>query len=71
MGSFWASSPKDKIWNGAILGASIGIAAYMGEGILDLVESILPDSWMIFGTFSPVAYLIAIGAIVGLIIDYR
>lgn len=70
MGSFWGSSSKDKIKNGAIFGALIGVTAGFGTQIIEVVNGLLPESWMFLGTvWSPIFYLVIAGALTGMIVD--
>lgn len=59
-------------YDGLILGALLGlVASYpkIGEWLIDFLESVIPESWQIFGDFSITVFAIGIGAIIGLIVD--
>ena len=69
MGSFWRKG-SDSLKNGTIFGAVLGIAMISADKIMNFVESIIPQTWMVIpGGYSVQVYTVALLALVGYIID--
>jgi hypothetical protein len=62
---------SDNLKNGIVLGGLFGAAIVWGNLIYSWVQTIIPSSWLVLGSFSLPVYLIVLGAIVGYIIDFK
>jgi len=68
MGSFFRKG-SDNLLNGTIIGMIVGALVVWGQRVYDFVVPMIPESWMIFGEFSVPVILIAIGGLIGYIVD--
>ncbi|MBU0958386.1 MAG: hypothetical protein KKB31_00430 [Nanoarchaeota archaeon] len=63
---------KTGSYDGLILGGVLGlIISYpsIGNWILDLLDSVIPSTWDWFGSYSLTVFVVAIGCIIGFIVD--
>ena len=60
---------KDNLMNGAIFGALVGLAFAYGDKVTSFIQKLLPDSLLIFGSFSLAIYTVAIFTLIGYFLD--
>lgn len=60
---------KDKLLNGTVLGAVAGFLIWQGAPIYTWLLETIPPAWYALGDLSLPLYLIAVGALVGYIVD--
>lgn len=68
MGNFFKKG-TDGLLNGSVLGGIAGALVVWGQTVYNYIVPMIPESWQIFGEYSIPVIIIAIGVLIGYIVD--